>query len=415
MLARRSRNASYSRTSCLSLNNQQTFVTEKASTDPELKYWVAMHRVYGIGPARFRQLLRHFGSIDIAWSAPFSALVAAGIGQENARSLEELRSKSDPDHEIETLDRLGISALRHDSPEYPKSLAETYDPPPVLYFKGQLPATETNAVAVVGSRRCTAYGREMTKRIATGFAQTGVAVYSGLARGIDGTAHRATLDAGGRTVAVVGGGLDSIYPAEHERMAGEMIEKGGAVVSEYPVGVRPKPEHFPRRNRVISGLTRGVVVVEAARKSGAMLTVKWALEQDREVFAVPGSALSVNSEGPNWLIQQGAKLTTSHLDVLEELNISPVLPEPANGNSEPAQGELGVDSLARKNNGTDIEYRVHGHLSSIGEPCHADEISRSTGLPVAEVSSALSVLGLKGLVDEVGPMTFLARTTSGAN
>ncbi len=398
----------------MSLNNQQT-LPETIATDPELKYWVAMHRVYGIGPARFRQLLRHFGSIDVAWSAPFSALVAAGIGQENARSLEELRSQSDPDHEMETLERLGISALRFDSPGYPKSLAETYDPPPVLYFRGELPATEQNAVAVVGSRRCTAYGREMAKRISSGLVQSGVAVYSGLARGIDGTAHRAALEAGGRTVAVVGGGLDSIYPAEHEQMAREMVGTGGAVVSEYPVGVRPKPEHFPRRNRIISGLTRGVVVVEAVRKSGAMLTVKWALEQDREVFAVPGSALSVNSEGPNWLIQQGAKLTTSHLDVLDELSISPPAVKPADSKIEPAQGELGVDSLARKDNGIDIEYRVHEHLSSVGAPCHADEISRSTGIKVAEVTSALAVLGLKGLVDEVGPMTYLNRTASRSN
>lgn len=415
MLAPRDQNTRHKSEERLSLNSQKTLLTGATSPDPELKYWVAMHRVYGIGPARFRQLLRHFGSIDVAWSAPFSALVASGIGQENARSLEELRSQSDPDHQMETLERLGINALRLDSPEYPKSLAETYDPPPVLYFRGQLPVNEMNAVAVVGSRRCTAYGREMTNRIATGLAQSGVCVFSGLARGIDGTAHRAALDAGGCTVAVVGGGLDSIYPAEHERMAVEMVEKGGAVVSEYPVGVRPKPEHFPRRNRVISGLTRGVVVVEAARKSGAMLTVKWALEQDREVFAVPGSALSVNSEGPNWLIQQGAKLTTSHMDVLEELSITPPLAEPATENGEPVQGELGVDSLARKDNGTDIEYRVHGHLTSVGAPCHADEISRSTSIPVSEVTSALSVLGLKGLVDEVGPMTYLSRASSGSN
>ncbi len=373
-----------------------------------------MHRVHGLGPARFKQLLRVFGSIEAAWKASFSALLNSGIGQENAKSLDALRSKTDPDHETETLERLGISAVRLDSPDYPKALAETYDPPPVLYYKGELAATEQNAVAVVGSRRCTPYGREMTKRIASGLADAKVAVFSGLARGIDGTAHRAALDAGGRTVAVVGGGLDSIYPAEHEQMALEMVNSGGAIVSEYPVGVRPKPEHFPRRNRVISGLTRGVVVVEAARKSGAMLTVKWALEQDREVFAVPGSVLSVNSEGPNWLIQQGAKLTTSHIDVLDELGITPpepVLTDSASVNREPAQGELGVDSLARKNNGTDIENRVHEHLASVGAPCHVDEIVRSLSSPVAEVNSALSVLELKGIVDEVGPMTYLLKAS----
>ncbi len=393
-------------------SSQKMLRAETSSTDPELKYWVAIHRVYGIGPARFRQLLRHFGSMDAAWSAPFSGLVSAGIGQENARSLEGLRSKSDPDREMETLERLGISAVRLDSPAYPKSLAETYDPPPVLYYRGRLAETEPAAVAVVGSRRCTAYGREMAKRIATGLVESDVAVFSGLARGIDGTAHRATLEAGGRTVAVVGGGLDSTYPSEHEQMAQEIVAKDGAVVSEYPVGVRPKPEHFPRRNRVISGLTRGVIVVEATRKSGAMLTVKWALEQDREVFAVPGSALSVNSEGPNWLIQQGAKLTTSHLDVLEEMHIQPLVQESAGVNNESTQGELGVDSLAHTNNGTDSEYRVYEFLASAGAPCHVDEIARDLGIRIADVTSALSILSLKGLVDEVGPMTFISKTPS---
>ena len=395
----------------LSLTKPQSPQKQSAQTDPELKFWVATHRVSGIGPARFNQLLRHFGSVERAWSAPFSELVASGIGQENARSLMDLRDRTDPDHEMETLENLGLGAVRLNSEAYPRILSEIYDPPPVLYCKGTLQPVDNNAVAVVGSRRCTAYGREMARRISYGLAQSGVTVYSGLARGIDGVAHRATLDAGGRTVAVVGGGLDSIYPAEHAALADEIVQHGGAVISEYPVGVRPKPEHFPRRNRVISGLTVGVVVVEATRKSGAMLTVKWALEQDREVFAVPGSALSDNSEGPNWLIQQGAKLTTSHMDVLDELQIEVVkLPEPAEpAKQEPTQGKLGVDSLARKNNGTDIEFRVHRHLVDVGVPCHVDEVSRSLSIPVAEIASALTVLALEGRVTEVGPMTFVAK------
>lgn len=395
----------------MSLTSPQSKQEQAAQNDPELKFWVATHRVYGIGPARFNQLLRHFGSVERAWSAPFSELLASGIGQENARSLIEVRDHTDPSHDMETLRNLGINAVRLHSAAYPRMLSEIYDPPPVLYFKGTLQPVEDDAVAVVGSRRCTAYGREMARRISSGLAQSGVAVFSGLARGIDGVAHRATLDAGGRTIAVVGGGLDSIYPAEHAALADEIVQHGGAVVSEYPVGVRPKPEHFPRRNRVISGLTVGVVVVEATRKSGAMLTVKWALEQDREVFAVPGSALSDNSEGPNWLIQQGAKLTTSHMDVLDELQIEAVQrPETAkDAKQEPTQGKLGVDSLARKNNGTDIEFRVHRHLVDAGVPCHVDEVFRSLSIPVAEIASALTVLALEGRVTEVGPMTFVAK------
>ncbi len=376
--------------------------------DPELKYWVAVHRVYGIGPKRIAQLLAHFGSLELAWTASFSDIASSGVGEENAKTLYALRSQTSPEREMERLQELGIRAVRLDSPAYPKRLAQTYDPPPVIYYRGELPADDPAAVAIVGSRRCTSYGREMTRRIGAGLARSGVSIYSGLARGIDGAAHRAALDAKGKTVAVLGGGLDAIYPREHESLASEIVETDGALVTEYPVGTVARREHFPRRNRVISGLTRGVVVVEAARKSGAMLTVKWALEQDREVFAVPGSVMSENSAGPNWLIQQGAKLTTSHLDVLDELSITPKTAEPAVSKREVTQGELGVDSLARKNNGTDIESRIVQHLAEIGAPCHADEIARSINAQVAEVTSALSVLALNGSVDEVGPMTFLA-------
>ena len=387
---------------------RQPRLANSGTNNSELKHWVAVHRVSGIGPARFGQLETHFGSIEAAWRAPLSALLASGIGAENARSLDALRNETDPDAEMARIAKLGIRAVHLRSPDYPELLREIYDPPPVLYYRGVLPASEPHSLAVVGSRRCTSYGREVTRRITTALAESGVAIFSGLARGIDGIAHQAALDAGGRTVAVVGGGLESIYPAEHTKLAADIVASGGAVVTEYPAGTRARPEHFPRRNRVISGLTRGVLVVEGRRTSGAMLTVKWALEQDREVFAIPGSLLSENSEGPNWLIQQGAKLVLDHRDILDELNITPAVPATGHGEQTPTQGELGVDILAREDNEIDIEDRVLTRLAAAGEPVHVDDITRAVGSPAPEVSSVLTVLELKGAVTQVGRMLFVA-------
>lgn len=290
----------------------------------ELKYWVALSRVQGVGPKRFAILESHFGSIKVAWPAPLSELIASGLDTRTAKSIVEARVSIDPDEEWERLEREGVRAVHLRSGAYPALLREIHDPPPVLYVRGDIDSLGDRTVAVVGSRAATAYGREMARRISGGLAGSGVTVLSGLARGIDGTAHRAALDANGKTVAVLGGGLDRIYPAEHTGIAREIVDGGGALVTEYPLGMRPQAEHFPRRNRVISGLSRGVVVV-GDMKNGALLTVRWALDQEREVFAVPGSMLSPKSTGPNWLIQQGARLATGYEDVLEELNLLAVV------------------------------------------------------------------------------------------
>jgi DNA processing protein len=382
-------------------------MTTDTQNETELAHWVAMHRVQGIGPTRFARLEKRFGSIESAWKASVSDLVEAGIGPENARAVDELRQKTGPEREMQALRKLGVTAVHRLSPEYPQLLLEIYDTPPVLYFRGELRRTEPNGVAIVGSRRCTAYGREMTRRISTGLVESGVSVFSGLARGIDAAAHQSTINAGGRTVAVVGGGLDSIYPSDHTQLARDIIDSGGAVITEYPVGVRAKPEHFPRRNRVISGLTRGVVVVEATRKSGAMLTVKWALEQDREVFAVPGNVTSQNSDGPNWLIQQGAKLTQTHEDILDELGIERASQVNAVDENAGTQARMGVDSLAREDNEINIEDRVLRHLAVTGAAAHVDDITRAVGSPAPLVSSALTMLELRGQVRQIGPMLFI--------
>ncbi len=390
----------------------------------DMKYWVAFHQVSGMGPATFGKLEARFGDLESAWRAPVSDLIAAGVGRKVAAETDRFRDAHEPDEVMGKLERLGIRAFHLRHPEYPARLAETPRAPSVIYLRGTMLAADEHAIAVVGSRDATPYGFEMTRRISYDLARAGVTVVSGLARGIDVASHKAALEAGGRTIAVLGSGLDRIYPQRNVPIA-EKIVQDGALLTEYPPGVSALPQHFPRRNRVISGLCHGVLVVEAAFKSGAMLTVSWALEQDRDVFAVPGSALSDKSKGTNWLIQQGAKLTASADDILEELNITtnplgspespsaavldPKITTPAGttaDNNVTDTGKNALDSLARENNGLSIEQRVIGLLENAGGPMHVDEITRALGVAAAAVSSVLVVLELRGSARQVGTMQF---------
>jgi len=377
----------------------------------DLKYWVAFHQVSGLGPATFAKLEARFGDLETAWRASLSDLVAAGVPRKVAGATERFRDENEPDEVMGGLDHLGITAIHLRHPEYPSQLAETPAAPSVVYIKGEMLAADEQAIAIVGSRDATPYGLEMTRRISYDLARAGVTVVSGLARGIDSAAHRAALEAGGRTMAVLGSGLDRVYPQRNIPMAEKIIENG-ALFTEYPPGVSALPQHFPRKNRVISGLCHGVLVVEAAFKSGAMLTVNWALEQDRDVFAVPGSALSEKSKGTNWLIQQGAKLTTVADDILEELNIesSPKIVETfAQGSVENSSesGKNALDNLARDNNVLSIERRVADLLENSDGPMHVDDITRALGETAAAVSSVLVMLELRGSARQIGSMQFI--------
>jgi DNA processing protein len=245
------------------------------------------------------------------------------------------------------------------------------------------------AVAVVGTRRLTSYGRQVTRDIVTGLVRNGVTIISGLAKGVDAIAHQTALDAGGRTIAVLGSGLDCIYPAENRSLAAKISAGRGAVISEYGMGIQPEAKNFPPRNRVISGLSLGVIVVEAGDRSGALITSKFALEQDREVFAVPGNINSPASRGPNKLIQQGAKLITSADDVIEELNLTMVAEKTAVQLALPESTE---------------EAALLSHLST--QPVHVDELSRASGLAPSLVSSTLTLMELKGTVQQVGGMNY---------
>lgn len=371
----------------------------------EQKYWVAFHQVSGIGPVSFSKLESHFGEMSKAWDASTTEIGAAGLSAKMVKKIDQFRNDHEPDEIAGKLSELGISAVHLRHPDYPQQLLETAAAPSVIYTKGDVSLNSEPMVAVVGSRDATPYGLEMTRRLSYDLASAGVTVVSGLARGIDTAAHKAALEAGGRTVAILGSGLDKVYPQRNIGIAQQIAERG-ALLTEYPPGVSALPQHFPRRNRVISGICKGVLVVEAAFKSGAMLTVSWALEQNREVFAVPGSALSEKSKGTDRLIRQGAKLTTTVEDILEELNI-----EAKTISVEPQKnahgGEIAIDNLARKNNVLNIERRIIELLGNSAEPVHVDDITRELGESAAEISSVLVMLDLRGTARQVAPMQFI--------
>lgn len=371
----------------------------------EQKYWVAFHQVSGIGPVSFSKLESHFGEMSKAWDASTTEIGAAGLSAKMVKKIDQFRNDHEPDEIAGKLSELGISAVHLRHPDYPQQLLETAAAPSVIYTKGDVSLNSEPMVAVVGSRDATPYGLEMTRRLSYDLASAGVTVVSGLARGIDTAAHKAALEAGGRTVAILGSGLDKVYPQRNIGIAQQIAERG-ALLTEYPPGVSALPQHFPRRNRVISGICKGVLVVEAAFKSGAMLTVSWALEQNREVFAVPGSALSEKSKGTNRLIRQGAKLTTTVEDILEELNI-----EAKTISAEPQKnahgGEIAIDNLARENNVLNIERRIIELLGNSAEPVHVDDITRELGESAEEISSVLVMLDLRGTARQVAPMQFI--------
>lgn len=356
----------------------------------ELKYWIGLNAVSGIGPVRFKQLLDRMGNAAAAWFAPRDELKAAGLDEPTIQNLERLRREMDLDAELQKIAQLGARVLTWDDPAYPARLTQIHDPPPVLFMRGELSARDEWAVAVVGTRSPKPYGKQVVEEIAGDLARAGITVVSGLARGIDALAHRAALEAGGRTLAVLGSGIDILYPAENTTLADTILERG-ALISEYPLGMPPEAGNFPRRNRLISGLSLGVVVIEAGENSGALITADYALEQGRELFAVPGNITSPKSRGTNKLIQEGgAKLILSVADILEELNLTLV------------QAQREVREVAPEN---EAEAVILEQISQ--EPVHVDEIGRETGLPIAQVTGALALMELKGLVRQVGGMHYV--------
>lgn len=360
----------------------------RSLVDPRA-YWVLLSMVPGIGPVTCRRLVEAFGDAEAAWRAAPRDLARAGVERKPLEALVQLRERVRPEGVWQGIERLQLAVLTLEDDAYPRLLREIVDPPPVLYVRGELRPADDWAVAVVGTRRVTVYGRQATARLAGDLARAGVCIVSGLAKGVDTCAHRAALEAGGRTIAVLGSGPDQIYPPENAGLAKEIVQRG-ALVTEFPPGVPPDAQNFPRRNRIIAGLAKATLVVEAGQSSGALITADLALEQGRDVFAVPGSIFSPASEGPNRLIRDGARPALSAEDVLEELDFRGVAEQQA------------VRELLPTDQTEAALLRLIG-----SEPVHVDDLGRQAGLPIAAVSGALTMLELKGLVRHVGAMQYV--------
>jgi DNA processing protein len=343
----------------------------------------------GLGAVGYARLTGRFGSAAGALSAgPGRLKDEAEVGEALARAIAGARADDEVGRLMGWAAQAGVRILPLEDPDYPRLLAQIPDPPPILYVKGEGLARAGRAVAVVGSRWITPYGRHVTEGLCRDFARAGMTVVSGMALGVDGRAHRATLDAGGNTVAVLGVGLDRVYPPEHGRLFGEITE-AGAVVSEFPPGTKPLGANFPRRNRVISGLSLGVVVVEARKGSGSLITARLAADQCREVFAVPGNVDQPGSSGTNALIRGGATLATSARDVMQELLPQLAAAAPA-GTDAAFPVPEGVSALGR---------RVLAELGTV--PVAPDLLAERLGTPAAELMGALSEAELLGLVERL--------------
>jgi len=357
----------------------------------EIKYYNALNLITEIGANRFKKLLAYFPSAKLAWEASASELKKAGLEENIINTLIEKRSGISPDKELEKVIRAGIEIVTLKDSKYPKLLKEIYDSPALLYVKGDLLRLEDEfCLAVVGTRKLSSYGRQVTSVITRDLAQAGLSITSGLALGIDALAHKAALEAQGKTIAVLGCGLDRVYPVANQKLAQDMLTKRGAIVSEFPLGTPPLKHHFPFRNRIISGLSLGVLVIEAAEISGALITARSALEQNREVFAVPGNIYSPTSVGPNNLIKMGAKLVTSAQDILEELNLTK------------AYQFIETKKIVPD---TKEEAKILEALGS--EPIHIDDLVKATELPTSTVSSTLTMMEMKGKVKNLGGMQYV--------
>ena len=356
--------------------------------DYEKCYWLGFSHVPGIGPIRLAQLETYFKDIKSAWQACPEDLKQCGIETGVINSIIKVRSSINLDHEIENLNRLGIRLVTWHDSEYPQRLRQIYDRPPFIFVKGEIKESDGTCVAVVGTRKPTIYGRQVAEELTTNLALNRITVVSGLARGIDTIGHRTALDSGGRTLAVLGGSVSNIYPFENTTLARRICDSG-ALLSEYPPGTRPRPENFPRRNRIIAGLSLGTLVIEAGENSGALITARLALEQNREVFSVPGSILSEASKGTNRLIQEGAKLVTSFSDILEELNLKTVALQ---------------DNAKEVIPATDVELSLLKFISH--EPRHIDEICQQSDMSACIVSGALAIMELKGMIKQIGAMNY---------
>ncbi len=382
---------------------------QKPEHSKDVAKWLKLIRADGVGPVSFGRILKQFGSIDAALGASARGLTRVeGIGFKTAERIVASRDTFDTDAELERAEKQGVWMLHMEDSRYPPLLKQIYDPPPVLYIKGTLDRRDNLGIAIVGSRRCSLYGREQASRLAHLLAASGFTIVSGMARGIDTAAHHGALAAEGRTLAIQGCGLANIFPPENKELF-NLIAGNGACISELPLEYEPLAENFPPRNRIIAGLSLGTIIIEAGLRSGAMITARTALESNREVMAVPGKIDSPLSKGPHQLIKQGAKLIESVDDIMETLgHIGVQLKEhttlKADEASEKAENPLFETS---RYNLKGPEKQIYDSLDKA--PKHTDEVIAQTDLPAGAVNAGLISLRLKGLIRQLPGNLFLRR------
>ena len=376
---------------------------------PDIENWLKLIRADGVGPVTFAKLIKRFGSPHQALGASVSELSKIdGIGFKTAEQIAATRDKFETGKELELAEKLGVWLINLQDNRYPPVLKQIYDPPPVLYIKGTLARESNLAISIVGTRRCSLYGQEQASRLAHLLASAGFTIVSGMARGIDTAAHQGALAAKGRTIAVQGCGLANIFPPENKKLF-ELIAESGACVSELPLQCEPLSENFPPRNRIIAGLSLGTIIIEAPLNSGAMITAGAALDNNREVMAVPGKIDSPLSKGSHQLIKQGAKLIESVEDVMEALGyIGEQLQSHVTAAATEACEKLDAPLFdANQLNLTDSERTIHSCLSK--EPLHIDQIIADTDLSPGTVNAGLVSLQLKGLIKQLPGNLFLRR------
>lgn len=367
------------------------------------KYWMALKSIDGVGNASFSPLLERFGSLEAVFSAgPAELSQVHGISGKSARAIASFHHWTPILRQLEIMEKIDARIVAFTDEEYPQNLLNIYDRPAFLYVLGRL-SPDDIPLAIIGSRNASAYGKYTTERLSRELAMQGIAIVSGMARGVDSCAHRGALTAKGRTIAVLGSGLDVIYPPENNKLFQD-IAQNGAVISEYPPGAQPLAYHFPARNRIISGISYGVVIVEAGEKSGSLITARLAIEQGRDVFAIPGAIDSPLSRGANKLIQQGAKLIENINDILEDVipqlekrqaHALPPKPKAASNRPAPANQEALPFSPALTNL---AEKKIFSILSQ-GQ-AHADDIMDQAHLPPAEIFSSLITMELQGIITQ---------------
>lgn len=360
-----------------------------------MEYLNALYGIPGLGNHKMQLLFDHFGSGKAIWEASLDQLRLAGIPESLATTIIEARPHLNPAEALKSITSEGIALITQNDLHYPPLLKEIHNPPFLLYARGNCDCLKLPLLAIVGSRKLTSYGKQVAYSLAKDLARAGICVVSGLAFGIDATAHRGALDAQGKTIAILGNSVDtaSIYPQSHHNLAAEIIASGGMVMSEFPIPTRASTGTFPARNRIMAGMSLGTIVIEAAEKSGSLITANFAVEYNRDVFAVPGSIFSQQSAGCNQLIKRGAKLVTCAQDILEEIGIV-------------------IENYIQKENSTSSHLQLSPEENLIlsvlsPEPAHIDIIIKATKLETSTISSALAILEIKGAVKDIGGQNYI--------